>query len=104
MEDKIQKALIGYQLKVYKIHRARGAYLLETDCGLKHFKCFEGSVGRAQFEHRVKEHLLQQGYYNTDLFVKTKEGDIIYMDPSGNPYIMKNWFWGEGATLMIWQR
>lgn len=99
MEDKIQKALKGYQLKVYNIHRARGAYLLETDCGLKHFKCFEGSVGRAGFEHRVKEHLLQQGYYNTDLFVKTREGDIIYMDPTNNPYIMKNWFWGEGCNL-----
>ncbi len=99
MEDKIKKALKAYQLKVYNIYRARGAYLLETDCGLKHFKCFEGSKGRVQLEHTVKEHLFQLGYYNIDLFVKTSEGDIISLDSAGSQYIMKNWFLGEGCNL-----
>ena len=99
MEEKIREALKSYHLKVYNIHRARGAYLLETNNGLKHFKFFEGSIGRAQFEHTVKEHLLQHGYYNTDLFVKTSEGGIISLDSAGNSYIMKNWFRGEGCNL-----
>lgn len=99
MEDRSQEALKRYRLKIYNIYRARGAFLLETDCGLKLYKCFEGSRNRALFENKVKEHLLQHGYSNTDLFVKTIEDDIISEDGAGCQYIMKNWFWGEECNL-----
>ena len=99
MEDRSQEALKRYRLKIYNIYRARGAFLLETDCGLKLFKCFEGSKNRTMFENKVKEHLLQEGYSNTDLFVKTAEEDIIAEDGAGCQYIMKNWFWGEECNL-----
>ncbi len=99
MEDRSQEALKRYRLKIYNIYRARGAFLLETDCGLKLYKCFEGSRNRALFEHKVKEHLLLHGYLNTDLFVKTIEDDIISEDGAGCQYIMKNWFWGEECNL-----
>lgn len=99
MEDRSQEALKRYHLKTYNIYRARGAFLLETDCGLKLFKCFEGSRNRALFESKVKEHLTQHGYHNTDLFVNTIDDDIISEDSAGCQYIMKNWFWGEECNL-----
>lgn len=99
MEDRCQEVLKKYPLKVYNIYRARGAYILETDDGLKLLKCFEGSGNRALFENSVKEHLYLHGYYNTDLYVKTIEDDIIAMDQSGCRYIVKNWFWGEECNL-----
>ncbi len=99
MEDRSQEALKKYRLKIHNIYRARGAFLLETDCGLKLYKCFEGSRNRALFENKVKEHLLQNGYCNTDLFVRTVEDDIISEDTAGCQYIMKNWFWGEECNL-----
>ena len=99
MEDRSQEALKRYRLKIYNMYRARGAFLLETDCGLKLFKCFEGSKSRAQFENKVKEHLLFHGYENTDLFVTTMEDDIISEDGAGCQYIMKNWYWGEECNL-----
>ncbi len=99
MEDKCQEVLKQYPLKVYNIYRARGAYLLETDSGLKLFKCYEGSRNRALFEHSVKEHLCMHGLYNTDIYVKTLEGDIIASDQFGCMYIVKNWFWGEECNL-----
>ncbi|MHB8129910.1 MAG: hypothetical protein ACYDEX_13010 [Mobilitalea sp.] len=99
MEDRSQEALKRYRLKIYNMYRARGAFLLETDCGLKLFKCFEGSRNRALFENKVKEHLLLHGYNNTDLFVKTLEEEIISDDSAGCQYIMKNWFWGEECNL-----
>lgn len=99
VDDRSQDSLKRYRLKVYNIYRARGAFLLETDNGLKLFKCFEGSRNRALFEHKVKEHLFDHGYFNTDLFVKTMDNDIISEDSSGCQYIMKNWFWGEECNL-----
>lgn len=99
MEDRSQEALKKYRLKIYNTYRARGAFLLETDWGLKLYKCFEGSKNRALFEHQVKEHLSQNGYYNTDLFVKTIDDEIVSEDSSGTQYIMKNWFWGEECNL-----
>ena len=98
VEDRYQEVLKCYPLKVYNIYRARGAYLLETDCGLKLFKCFEGSRNRAMFEHNVKEHLYKHGYNNTDLYVKTLDNDIMAEDQSGYRYIIKNWFLGEECT------
>ncbi len=99
MEDKSQEVLKNYHLKVYNIYRARGAFLLETDCGLKLYKCFEGSRNRALFENKVKEHLSLYGYPNTDVFVKTIDDDIIAEDGAGGQYVMKNWFWGEECNL-----
>jgi Ser/Thr protein kinase RdoA (MazF antagonist) len=99
VEDRSQEALKRYRLKIYNIYRARGAFLLETDCGLKLYKCFEGSRNRALFENKVKEHLLLHGYNNTDLFVKTLEDDVISEDSAGCQYIMKDWFWGEECNL-----
>lgn len=99
MEERCHEALKKYPLKVYNIYRARGAYLLETDCGLKLFKSYEGSRNRAMFEHIVKEHLYMHGYHNIDLYVKTTDGDIIAEDQSGGRYIVKNWFWGEECNL-----
>jgi hypothetical protein len=90
VEDRSQEALKKYRLKIHNIYRARGAFLLETDCGLKLFKCFEGSRNRALFENKVKEHLSLHGYPNMDLFVKTLNDDIISEDGAGIQYIMKN--------------
>ena len=99
MEDRSQEVLKKYSLKIYNIYRARGAFLLETDCGLKLFKGFEGTRNRAGFEDKVKEHLYACGYHNTDLFVRTIEDNIISEDSNGCLYIMKNWFWGEECNL-----
>ena len=99
MEDRCQEVLKLYPFKLYNIYRARGAYLLETDSGLKLLKCFEGSRNRALFEHQVKEHLCMSGYYNVDLYVRTLEDDIIVEDQSGCRYVVKNWFWGEECNL-----
>jgi hypothetical protein len=99
VEDRCQEVLKLYPFKLYNIYRARGAYLLETDSGLKLLKCFEGSRNRALFEHQVKEHLCMSGYYNVDLYVRTLEDDIIAEDQSGCRYVVKNWFWGEECNL-----
>mgnify|MGYP000860395295 CR=1 FL=1 len=99
MEDRNQEILRNYRLKVHNIYRARGAFLLETDCGIKLFKSYDGTRNKAMFEHTVKEHLFDHGYYNSDLFVKTIDDDIIVEDSNGCKYIMKNWFWGEECNL-----
>lgn len=99
MENRNQDVLKKYNLKIYNIYRARGAFLLETDQGLKLFKNYEGSRNRANFEHKVKEHLFKHGYYNIDLFVPTVDNDIITEDSNGCLYTMKNWFWGEECNL-----
>ena len=89
MEDRSQEALKRYRLKIYNMYKARGAYIIESDNGLKLFKVFEGSRNRALFEHKIKEHLYQNGYPNVDLFVKTIDDDIISEDSNGCQYIMK---------------
>ena len=88
-----------WRIEARKHYKARGAFLLETDCGLKLYKSFEGSKNRALFEDKVKQHLFLNGYPNTDLFVRTIEDEILSEDSAGCQYIMKSWFWGEECNL-----
>ena len=99
MDDKHGEVFRQYDLKVYNMYRARGAFLLDTNQGLKLLKGFEGSKNHLIYENRVKEALLSKGYQNVDLLVETKTGEYIAEDGSGGKYIIKDWFEGEECNL-----
>lgn len=81
------------------MYRARGAFLIETNQGLKLFKSFEGSKNHLIYENRIKEVLIQRGFKNVDLVICNKAGDYISEDSMGVSYIIKNWFVGEECNL-----
>ncbi len=99
MDDKHGEVFRQYDLKVYNTYRARGAFLLETNQGLKLLKSFEGSKNHLIYENKVKEALVSQGITEIDLLVPNKVGEYISDDSSSNSYIIKNWFSGEESSL-----
>ena len=99
MDDKHGEIFRQYDLKVFNTYRARGAFLLETNQGLKLLKSFEGSKNHLLFENKVKQALVDQGFTRVDSLVPNKVGEYISEDSMGVKYIIKNWFSGEECNL-----
>ena len=99
MDEKHSEVFRQYDLKVYNMYRARGAFLLETNQGLKLFKSFEDSENHLLYENKVKEVLVNKGFHNVDIILPNKEGAFITADSQGTKHIIKNWFDGEECNL-----
>ncbi len=99
MDDKHSEVFRQYDLKVYNMYRARGAYLLETNQGLKLFKSFEDSENHLLYENKVKEVLVNKGFTKVDVVLPNKNGEYITVDSAGAKFLIKDWFEGEECNL-----
>lgn len=99
MEDRSQEVLGKYELRIYNTYRTRGAYVLETDQGLKLLCGYEGSENRLEFEDSLKQQISGKGYGNVDTFVRNNLGEIVTTNSIGDKYLLKDWFDGEECSL-----
>ncbi|BCJ92495.1 hypothetical protein acsn021_00640 [Anaerocolumna cellulosilytica] len=99
MEDRNLELLRQYNIKIYNTYRIRGAYIVETDKGLKLLKSLESSKSRVEFENTLLEYLTVQNYPYVDLYIKNSAGELITEDGAGNRFVLKNWFPGEECNL-----
>ncbi|WP_455714163.1 CotS family spore coat protein [Anaerosporobacter sp.] len=99
MEDRHEEIWKQYNVAIRNVYRVRGAYILETDQGLKLYRNYEGSENKVEFEQSVKQHLYNAGYSNVDLYLRNQNGELITADSMGTKYIIKSWFNGEECNL-----
>lgn len=99
MEDRSQEVLNKYELRIYNTYRTRGAYVLETDQGLKLLCGYEGSESRLEFEDSLKQQIIAKGYQNLDAFVRNMQDEIVTTNSVGDKYLLKEWFDGEECSL-----
>lgn len=97
MEDRNLEVFRQYNIKIYNTYRIRGAFIAETDKGLKLLKSLESSKSRVEFENTLLEYLYDYPY--VDLYMKNNAGELITEDGAGNKYLLKNWFPGEECNL-----
>ena len=99
MEDKLSDLLAQYDLVVYRAGRVKGAWILETDRGLKNLGGYSYSEGKAAFEQKVKQFAAEHGFPALDLYVENKEHGFLVQGPYNEQFIMKNWFYGEECDV-----
>lgn len=99
MEDRHEEIWKQYNMAIRNVYRVRGAYILETDQGLKLYRNYEGSENKVEFEQSVKEHLYKTGYSKIDLYLRNQNGELITADSMGTKYIIKSWFNAEECNL-----
>ncbi|WP_033164105.1 hypothetical protein [Clostridium sp. KNHs205] len=97
MEDRNLEVFRQYNIKIYNTYRIRGAFIAETDKGLKLLKSLESSKNRVEFEYTLLEYLNDYPY--VDLYMRNNAGEIITEDGAGSKYILKNWFPGDECNL-----
>ena len=98
MEDKIRELLECYHLEVKGLYRGRGAWLCETDQGLKLMRVYPGSPVHLQWERMVKECLRERGHIYIDQFLVNKKGSCITTDDEGDPYVLTDWYAGRECS------
>ncbi len=99
MEDRTQEIFSQYELKINHTYRIRGALLLDTDKGLKLLCATNSSESRLCFEDELKQRMLQNGYYNTDRFIRNQEGKISSVNTAGECFVIKDWFDAEECNI-----
>lgn len=95
MEERIADLLAQYDLVVYRAGRVKGAWMLETDRGLKCLGSCGYSEGKVKFEQRVKQYAADHGFNKVDLYVPNREQGFLVQGPYNEQFVMRSWFSGE---------
>lgn len=92
MNDRNTEVLEQYELEVSSVRRGRGAWICETDRGLKLLREYKGTVRRLEFEEEVLNVLKEGGLTQVDQYVRNREGELKSAGQDGLQYIVKDWF------------
>lgn len=99
MEDKIENVIKEYPVHVTGKRRIRGAILLETKEGLFTLVNYKDSLGKLEFEERVKQQLIDENFIYVDKGIPNSQGDWLTRDNYGSSYLMKHWYLGRECNL-----
>lgn len=95
MEEKIRELLSKYPFEVKHLYRGRGAWLCETNQGLKLIRPYYGSPKRVEWEMMVKSELRKRGCIYIDQFVQSEEGEYLIEDEEEVKYVVTDWYSGK---------
>ena len=93
MYNQSEAILQQYDLEIKQISRGRGAYICETDEGMKLLTPFRGSKERAMFLREVLLRLNEDGFAAEQITL-TKDGEAAATDDMGMRYWLKDMFIG----------
>ena len=92
MNDRNTEVLEQYELEIKAFRRGRGAWVCETDKGLKLLREYKGTVKRLDFEEEVLRSLQEGGSCFVDQYIRNKEGERLSTAGDGCRYVVKDWF------------
>ena len=99
MDDRMADLLVQYDVEVYRASRVKGAWILETNQGLKYFGNCSYSENRANMAQRIKQFVKEQGFSAVDTFVPNKDGNFLVQGPYNEMFVMRDWFYGEECNV-----
>ena len=109
MNDIGKEILEQYDLEIYKVKKGRGAFICETNQGIKLLKEYEGTMKHLELENEIVTYLKNSWDVKVDSYVRNKEGSLYttgyinsggykyYKEPSN--YVLKDWFIGRECNL-----
>lgn len=92
MNDRNTEVLEQYDLEVASFRRGRGAWVCETDKGMKLLREYKGTVKRLEFEEEVLQVLKESGNCLVDQYVRNREQGLLSIAGDGNRFIVKDWY------------
>ena len=99
MEEKIKDVLDAYTFQTTRVCRGRGAFICDTDQGMKIVKAYHRSPQRLEFEQLVKYTIRDRGYYYVDQLLPNKEGQYLNSNKDGQMYTVRDWFEGRECDV-----
>lgn len=92
MNDWNTEVIGQYELDVESLRKGRGAWIFETNRGLKLLKEYKGSVKRLEFEERVLKSVEGLESLKVDQYMRNRMGELLSLAEDGTRYIVKNWY------------
>lgn len=99
MNEKYMEILQQYDLELLSARKGRGAWLCETDRGLKLVKEYRGTVRRLEFEDEVLGFIRDNSAIPVDRCVRNREDGLLSAAGDGTKYIVKDWFPDRECSL-----
>ena len=99
MNENYLEILEQYDLELLSARKGRGAWICETDHGLKLVKEYRGTVRRLEFEEEVLRFAMEEGGLLADQDERNREDGLLSLAGDGTRYIVKNWFSDRECSL-----
>ncbi len=100
IDEKFVKILEHYELTCFGMYRARGAYIVETDNGIKLLRAVRGSEARYAFEDKITSELAHISDIPVDTFIRNKTGNILTVSED-EKFALKDWYSGDECNLRL---
>ena len=99
MIEKYTEVLSQYELEILDVRRGRGAWLCETNQGLKLLREYKGTIKRLEFEDQVFTQLEEAWHPFVDRYVRNREGELLSSADDGTRWIVKDWYADRECNL-----
>ncbi|MBQ7765607.1 MAG: CotS family spore coat protein [Lachnospiraceae bacterium] len=98
MNDRAISLLENYDFTVIKAHKVRGAFVCETDKGLKIMKEYQAPVSKLALMDVLLRGMSDRSAVFVDTLVADQEGNFISYDRDGMGYVVKDYFEGRECS------
>lgn len=98
MNDRAISLLENYDFTVIKTHKVRGAFVCETDRGLKIMKEYQAPVSKLGLMDVLLRAVAEDARVCVDTLVADKEGAFVSHDRDGIGYVVKDYFEGRECS------
>ena len=98
MNDRALSLLENYDFTVNKVHKVRGAFVCETDKGLKIMKEYQAPVSKLALMDVLLQAVAKRSKVYVDTLVADKEGSFISYDREGMGYVVKDYYEGRECS------
>lgn len=98
MNDRSISLLENYDFTVLKVHKARGAFICETDRGLKIMKEYQAPLSKLPLMDALLRAVSEESEVFVDTPVADKDGNFISYDRDGIGYVIKDYFEGRECS------
>lgn len=92
MIDRYMEALDQYEMEIISVRKGRGAWICETDRGIKLLREYRGTVRRLEIEDQILGMIDTRTSLRADRYVRNAEGGLVTAAGDGTRYILKEWF------------
>lgn len=99
MDERMEEIVNKYDMKVYSMTRARGAFVLECDQGIRLLKIWENSEKKADYVNKITTFLRSQGIDKVDVMTPNMDGHWVTANSRGDAYVLKEWYYGSECSV-----
>lgn len=99
MSDRYEEVLKQYEFQVKSVRKGRGAWICETDRGMKSLREYQGTVKRLEFEDQVLDQMKGQDGLAADRYVRNLEGNLFCAAQDGTRFVLKEWYGDRECSL-----